>query len=234
MQSTSTKSTTANPRSPKPTVTLADIQNQFSSIYTAARDTNTVPQMSQTEYLEIYTSVCNFGMASKAKKTDAWNRQGKALFTWLDAEIRTHTRIVRDDIFGVEGLGADGSVTFTSDAAREVLNKYVEGHAGFEGLSSLVGNLLGSWDRHWLRREWHEKKTRVANVKDMHRLIWKEEVLGLGDGSAVEGNRVKRLGDAMTKLKGLEGAVEELDEKCITDIRKSLSDLGVILETQGW
>jgi len=189
--------------------------------------------MNQTEYLEIYTSVCNFGMASKAKKTDAWNRQGKVLFTWLDAEIRTHTRIVRDDVFGMGGLGGNGSVVFTREAAREVLNKYVECYAGFERLSSLVGNLLGFWDRHWLRREWHEKKTRVANVKDMHRLVWKEEVLGVGDGSAVEGNGLKRLGNAMTKSRGMEGAVEELDEEFITDVRKSLSNLGVILETQG-
>lgn len=169
-------------------------------------------------------------MASKAKKTDAWNRQGKALFIWLDAEIRTHTRIIRDRIFGVQSEEVDG-VTVAIDVAREVLNKYIACDTSFEKLSSLVGNLLGFWDRHWVRRERDEKKTRVGSVQEMHRLIWKEEVLGVRGGGEVEGSGIKRLIDAMTKLREAEGGGEELDQKLVGDVVESLPSLGVTLQT---
>lgn len=222
---------TAAPKTPtRPTVTLTDIKTQISSIYIAARDTDAICQLSHAEYIQLYTNICDYGMAAKAKHSDVWERQGRTLFTWLDLEIRTHTRSIRDSVFDVESEELDG-VTAATDVAREVLNKYAACYAGFEKLSSLVGNLLGFWDRHWVRRERDEKKINVGSVREMHVRIWKEEVLRIADGgSEGDGNGMKRLADTITRLRETEGGVSESDEKLVRHVVDGLSGLGVMIE----
>lgn len=156
---------------------------------------------------------------------------------WLDGEIRAHTSIIRDRIFdtdtGKEGGGVEEGrgVDAAKDTARAMLNKYTEAYTQFEKLASLVGNLLGFWDRHWLRREWIEKKTRVADVREMHARVWKEEVLGVRDGGEGREDGVERLVNGVTNLRGTEGSVSKSDEGLIKDVLESLSSLGVGLET---
>lgn len=112
----------------------------------------------------------------------------------------------------------DMSVTF----ARKVLMKYRNCYSRFARLASLVRNLMSTCDRHWVRREWLEKKIQSANVEELHRSIWKEEVLEKGMEGVV---------DAVAILRGTKGDMTEYDSVLVKDVVKGLSGLGVTLDS---
>lgn len=108
-------------------------------------------------------------------------------------------------------------------SARKVLMKYRNCYSRFARLAALVRNLLGFWDRHWIRRNWDEKKISVSSVEELHKVLWKEEGLekiGLGE-----------LTDAVTILRGTKGDMTDYDLALVKDVVKGLSGLGVTLDS---
>ncbi|KAI4763407.1 hypothetical protein E4T52_04606 [Aureobasidium sp. EXF-3400] len=198
-----------------PTTTLAYIKTEISAIYTAAKDFDTnnddILHISQDKYIKLYTAIFDYFRRLKTPSTPlSLTDKGRIIFQYLDCEIRVFCKDVRDIIFTVEAEREDMSVT----CARKVLMKFAR-------LASLVRNLMSTWDRHWVRREWLEKKIQSANVEELHKAIWKEEVLEKGMEGVV---------DAVAILREAKGDMTEYDAALVKDVVKGLSGLGVTLD----
>lgn len=206
-----------------PTAKLVYIKTEISAIYTAAKDSYTnddqALNIDHDKYIELYTAVHDFCTTivqrSKAQPGDA-NAEFRNLYQYLVDEIKGYCIDVRGNIFSVDDNAMD------ENAARKVLTIYSSHHRKFIKLSSLLRNLLGFWDRYWIRREWLEKKIQVASVEELHKVIWKAEVLEKG----MEG-----VADAVAILSETKGDMTEYDAVLVKDVVKGLSGLGVTLDS---
>jgi hypothetical protein len=141
------------------------------------------------------------------------------LYQYLGSEIRAYCEYTRDHMLGVNNDEMD----IDESSARKMLTTYLSQYRKFLKLASLARNLLGFWDRHWIRREWLEKKIQSASVEELHRTLWKEEVL--------EKKGLERVVDAVGVLRETQGGMTEYDLVLVRDIVKGLSGSGVTLES---
>jgi hypothetical protein len=207
-----------------PTTTLTYIQTQISAIYTTAKTSNNnnqIPYLSHDTYSKIYTAV--FDYLTKSKES-AWVLGG-VIYRFLHSEIQNYCKHIRNNIFGT----GNGDTDITT--ARKRLGLYMSSYRIFAKVSSLVRGLVRVWDRHWMRREYGLRKIRVASVEDLHKAIWKEEVLGVDVEGMSEKNGVEELTDAVAILRATEGGMTDYDSVLLRNIAKGLSGLGVTLES---
>jgi hypothetical protein len=159
-------------------------------------------------------------MTKNKSKPVGWAVNNRDLYDFLDSEIQNYCRYIRGNNLEVDSDGVDVI------GARKTLTTYLSCFRTFEKLASLVRSLVRFWDRHWMRREWHEKKIRVASVEDLHRTLWKEEVLEIDAKK-----RLEELVDAVAVLRETEGGVSEYDLALVKDVVKALSVLDLTLES---
>jgi hypothetical protein len=213
-----------------PSTTLAYIQTEISNIYSAAKaldNDDAALQIEHDRYIKIYTAVfdfCKTAMQTSNSQPPAEN--GQILYRWLTSEIRNYCKHIRNDTFGI---ASDGEMDVI--AARKILTTYLSCHGRFAKLSSLVKGLLGPWDRHWMRREWSEKKIQVASIEELHRAVWKEEILDIDPKNSLSKKGLEEVTDAVAVLREAEGGVAEYDLALVKDVVKSLSVLDLTLES---
>lgn len=82
-----------------------------------------------------------------------------------------------------------------------------------------------------MRSEYGLKKIQVASVEDLHKAIWKEEVLGVDAKNKEEKKGLADLTDAVAVLRATEGGMIEYDSVLVRDVVKGLSGLSVTLES---
>jgi hypothetical protein len=207
-----------------PTTTLTYLKTEISSIYTAAKtpeNNDKALHIDHDRYITIYTAVFDYCTMTKNKsKPVGWAVNNRDLYDFLDSEIQNYCRYIRGNNLEVDSDGVDVI------GARKTLTTYLSCFRTFEKLASLVRSLVRFWDRHWMRREWHEKKIRVASVEDLHRTLWKEEVLEIDAKK-----RLEELVDAVAVLRETEGGVSEYDLALVKDVVKALSVLDLTLES---
>jgi hypothetical protein len=212
-----------------PTTTLTYIKTEISSIYTAAKTLNNndkALQIDHDRYLKIYTAVFDYCTMTKNKsKPVGWAVNDRDLYDFLDFEIQSYCRYIREKVLEIDREGVDVIV------ARKTLTTYLSCFRTFEKLASLVRSLVRFWDRHWMRREWHEKKIRVASVEDLHRTLWKEEILGVDAENSLSKKGLEGLVDAVAILRETEGDMAEYDLALVKDVVRSLSVLDLTLES---
>jgi hypothetical protein len=214
-----------------PTTTLAYIQTEISSIYAAAKTSNNnddqVLKINNDKYIGIYTAVTEFSvLAMQRSKSQPTAENGEVLYRWLASEIRSYCKHIR-----VNALGIDSDHEMDVVAARKLLATYTACHRTFTRLSSVVRNLLGSWDRHWMRRESAEKKIPVASIVDLHRVVWKEEILDIDAKNLLSKKGLEQVVDAVAVLKETEGGMSDYDLTLVKDVSKSLTVLDLTLES---
>jgi len=81
-----------------------------------------------------------------------------------------------------------------------------------------------------MRREWSEKKIAVASVEDLHRAIWKEEILDSDTKNSLSKKGLEKLANAVAVLRESEGGISDYDLALVKDVSKSLSVLELTLE----
>jgi hypothetical protein len=210
-----------------PTTTLAYIQTEISSIYSAANTSNNdidqALHIDHDRYIEIYTAVYNFCKDSKSQPPA---KNVEVLYRWLASEIRSYCKHIRGN-----ALCIDCDAGMDVIAARKTLTRYMTCQRRFTKLSSLVRNLLGFWDRHWMRREFAEKKIPVASVVDLHKAVWKEEILDIDAKNSSSKKGLEQVTDAVAVLKETEGGMSDYDLALVKDVSKSLSVLDLTLDS---
>jgi len=207
-----------------PTSTLEYIKAQISSIYTAAKTSNindeTALHIDHDTYAKIYTAVFDYTRVSdngpKTQQSPA--ARGEIIFQHLSAEIKAYCQYIRGQI-----LSVDNNEVVHEISARKVLKMYMSCYGRFSKLSVLVKNLLGFWNRHWVRRQWDNKKIKARSVEELHKMTWEEEVL--------EQKGLEEVTDAVAVLRELDGGMSDYDSALVKDVVKSLSGLGVTLES---
>jgi hypothetical protein len=210
-------------RNTDPTTTLACIKTEISNIYTAAKTSDINDDqpldIDHDKYIKLYTAVFDYTkVARKPSPLPSVTERGELLYQYLSSEIRAYCININHRTRIVASLEVNRDAIF----ARKLLLWYLAHYRRFLKLSSLVRNLLGFWDRHWIRREWLEKKISVGSVGELHRSIWKEEVLEKGMGGVV---------DAVGILREMKGDMTDYDLALVKDVVKGLSGLGVTLDS---
>jgi len=214
-----------------PTSTLEYIKTQLSSIYTAAAKTpgpdnddndERALHIDHDTYAKIYTAVFDYTRISDKGPITQQSPavRGEILFRHLFAEIEAYCQYIRGQIFGVDNNEVVGEIR-----ARKSLNMYMSCYGRFCKLSVLVKNLLGFWNRHWVRRQWDNKKIKARSVEELHKMTWEEEVL--------EQKGLEEVTGAVAVLRELDGGMSDYDSALVKDVVKSLSGLGVTLENRG-
>lgn len=208
-----------------PSSTLEYITTHISAIYTAARSSSIndedIVHIDHDTYAKIYTAVFNYTRTpekqSKAQQSSI--AKGGILFRHLLAEIRGFCEYVRDEIFGVD---SDDEISDEA-RARKILMLYMSCYGRFSRLSLLVKNLMGFWNRHWVAHQWALREIKVSSVEELHKMVWKEEVLENG------GSREVVYAVAVLGRRGVR--ITEHDSVLVKDVVRSLSGLGVTLES---
>ena len=104
------------------------------------------------------------------------------LYTSLRDTIRTHCIAIRTRLFAPENsAGVDG--------ARRLIGEYVAHWNMMVHLSTYVPNLLRHLEMMWIKRCMDEGLPDIHMIKDLHSMIWKEEVLHVGVPGAEEVTR---------------------------------------------
>ena len=73
-----------------------------------------------------------------------------------------------------------------------------------------------------MRHQWALRKIKIASVEELHKMVWKEEVL------EKEGLEVVVV-DAIAVLRKSGGGMAEYDSVLVKDVVESLSGLGITL-----
>lgn len=85
------------------------------------------------------------------------------------------------------------------DGARHTIEDYLSHWHHFMLLAGLVSNVLRSLDRTHVQQMISEKRKDWYYVKDLHRLVWKDEILQL-DKESAETNIGSKLAKAFAEL----------------------------------
>lgn len=214
-----------NGRPIDPTVTLEYIITQLSGIYTAAKTSDSddnddkVLHIDHDTYAKIYTAVFNYLRTPEKRSTPQSSAaKGEFLFQHLSAEIKGYCEFVRSQMLSIDS----GIEMVDAIRARKVLIAYMSCYHAFTRLAALVKGVLRYWDRHWMRQQWDDKKIPVRSVEELHKMVWKEEVLEQGGLEVVV--------DAIAVLRKPDGGMAEYDSVLVKDVVKSLSGLSITLE----
>ncbi|KAH0046330.1 hypothetical protein KCU78_g97, partial [Aureobasidium melanogenum] len=206
---------------------IKHIESEISSLYAAAEANSadeSTPPLSQKAYLEIYTKVHEYDIATRAHDTGVADEH---LHHWLDSQIRGYCMSIRKRVFDDHGNNKDDA---NASLSRNLLATYVSCYRKFCRLAKFVGNLLRSWERHGLRRE-EGKETYVASVEEMHQMVWGEKVLGVDAQDQLPDNGLRNLKDAIAVLVETDAEMGERDSELVENVIKSLSVLGFTVQS---
>jgi hypothetical protein len=220
-QPPSTKDTKSDPAA-----TLAWLKTNLATIYTAGRTTpaqGELPTLARGAYLDMYSTVHNYCMVTKA----APRSQQKDfltpghLYRGLRDAIATHCSEIR-----VLLVDSESSTGVDVDGARRMIGNYLAQQEVFTQLADLISHLLRSLDKEWITREISEKKKDMHLIKDLHTVVWKNEILQVGVDSSEEACGSK-IAAAMATLQkqGEDGA--EGDDDLVGRFLESLKAMGV-------
>jgi hypothetical protein len=209
-----------------PTATLAWLKINIATIYTAGRTTSTgeeLPTLARGAYLDMYSTVHNYCMVTKA----APRSQQKDfltpghLYRGLRDAISAHCSEVRVHLVGSESSAGDDV-----DGSRLMISNYLAQQERFTKLADLISHLLRSLDKDWIMREISEKKKNIHLIKDLHTVVWKNEILQVGVDSAEAACGSKIASAMATVQKQGEDAVEG-DGELVERFLGSLKAMGV-------
>lgn len=82
------------------------------------------------------------------------------------------------------------------------------------------------WERHWLRRVKDEKKISVGSIEELHKLVWRQEVLESNARDSVSKTVLEELHTAMAVLEETRYGTREDDLGIVKDVVQSLSCIG--------
>lgn len=205
-------------------VTLAWLKTSIASIYLAAKSSPThgqLPTLARSAYLHLYSTAHEY---TDSTKTARESPNSSDLYHFLYDQIMAHCAEVRVHLDAADnGEGADG--------ARRTIKNYLSHWHHFMLLAGLVANVLRSLDRTHIQQMISEKRQDWHCIKDLHKLVWKDEILQLGKDST-EGDIGSKVASAMAALQKEPGDEVESDKDLVERVLKSLEALDRQLEAQ--
>lgn len=203
-----------------PLIILKYIESEIFSLYTAASTKptdETPPHLARSKYLDIYTAIHDYDLATKKRDSPV---SGEYLYHWLGSQMRDYCTSTRGYIFRGQHDDNDAS------SSRHLLTTYLSCYRKFGRLATLVANLMQCWERHWLRRVKDEKKISVGSIEELHKLVWRQEVLESNARDSVSKTVLEELHTAMAVLEETRYGTREDDLGIVKDVVQSLSCIG--------
>ena len=218
-----------------PATALVWLKENIPTIYLTARTTlplhNKPPTLARSAYLAAYTTAHNYGEIAKAarstKRGDTKPLSGEDLYRCLDEIIRSHCAEVRASL--------SSNPADSTEAVRMIQEYLAQWNMLSQHLAPLVAHLMRHLDRRWIQRWTDEKRQGVYSVKDLHTVIWKEEILLQASGdstTAAAASTRSELERALgMMLQGQdEGGVEGDSKDLVERFLESLRTIGVDLK----
>ncbi|KAK6006163.1 hypothetical protein QM012_006573 [Aureobasidium pullulans] len=210
-----------------PASTLAWIQTRIHNIYSATKHLEPDSQsitISASAYAELYGAATNYCAVTKAKPHKG-GLMGEDLYYSIEREIRAYCSDIRQAIF------TKWIQDMHRDVAERLLKMYMLQWDRFTKLAKLVSNLCRSLERHWIRREISEKKRDRYKIEDLHRKVWKEEILQVKQDEPLSRELQALRGAAiMLRDKAGEMTAEEMD--LVQSVASALSSTDLSLDVR--
>jgi hypothetical protein len=209
-----------------PAATLAWLKTNITTVYTTGRTTpaqDELPTLARSTYLDMYSTVHDYCMVTKAaprSQQKDFLTPGHLYYVLRDA-IVAHCSEVRSRLVDSKSSKGDDF-----DRARRMIGDYLAQQERFTQLADLISHLLRSLDKDWITREISEKKKNTHLIKDLHTVVWKNEILQVGVDSAEAGCGSKIAMAMATLQKQDEGAVEG-DNDLVKRFLESLKTMSV-------
>ena len=205
--------------------TLGWLKTSIAAIYLAARSPPTQdqpPTLARSAYLHLYATAHEY---TDSTKTARESPNSGDLYRFLWDQINAHCSEVRAHLSAAEhGEGIDG--------ARRTIEDYLSHWHHFMLLAGLVANVLRSLDRTHIQQMISEKRKDWYYIKELHKLVWKNEILQLDEGSA-EGDTGAKLASAIAVLQKEPVDQIESDKDLVDRFLESLEALDRQLKAQG-
>jgi hypothetical protein len=196
---------------------LAWLETSIATIYLAARSSPTQdqpPTLARSAYLNLYSTAHEYTDSTKTVK-ESPNSSDLYLFIW--DQIKTHCSEVRTHLSAAEnGEGTDG--------ARRTIEDYLSHWYHFMLLAGLVANVLRSLDRTHIHVMVSAKQKDWYHIKDLHKLVRKDEILQL-DKYSTEADIGSKVASAMATLQKQNGNDVGADEELANSVLESLQAL---------
>jgi hypothetical protein len=169
--------------------TLTWLKTTITAIYLAGRTSPSQdgpPKVTPSVYLDIFSATLDYcegcnrlresGATSNLNSPQRGHPENWAtadLYTGLRDAIKTHCVDIRTRLFAPENsAGVEG--------ARRLIGEYLAHWNMMVHLATYVSNLLRYLERKWIKRCMDEGQRDIHMIKDLHTMIWKEEVLHVG------------------------------------------------------
>jgi hypothetical protein len=185
-----------------PAATLAWLKENITAIYLTGRRTSPSqdkpPALAPSSYLGLYTAVhnyCRFAVHARNTKSNAAQLTGELLYRGLEEIIRDHCSQVRARLL---------SFSKERTAVAEMVQEYLAQWSMLtQHLAPMVAHTLGHLERFWVLRELDEKRKDIYPIRDLHTVVWEEEILSQAGGDST-------MATAATTRSELERAVRTL------------------------
>jgi hypothetical protein len=213
--------------------TLAWLNTAIKTIYLAGRTSpfqDGPPKVTQSVYLDITSATLNY-----CDRADQWRKPGATynlnspqrgrpegwatadLYIDLRDAIKTHCVDIRARLFAPENsAGVDG--------ARRLIGEYAAHWNMMVSLAAYVSNLLRYLERKWIKRCMDEGQRDIHMIKDLHTMIWKEEVLHVGVADEATRTEMDR---AVALLQEQDQGGTESDRDLVERFLESLRAVGL-------
>lgn len=211
---------------------LGWIEGSLKAIYVAYRDAPQAPAMDRSGYLGVYNAVHEYCRPTKSgsDRHRGAHLRGRDVYDALERQITIHCKDLAGLVFAATTL-EDGLVP------RTLIMSYLERWERLGRVAGLVGRLLRSLDRHFTTREIDEQSSRrrdidvqVYEIEDLHKKLWKQEVLKLSwvSHDLAEGDvQVKDAVEALQKRVDDESVESGDERKLLENFLGCLTFLGV-------
>jgi hypothetical protein len=181
--------------------TLAWLNATITAIYLAGRTSpfhDGPPKITTSVYLDITSATVDYCEGSNESRTPGLTynlnspQRGRPenwataeLYIGLRDAIKTHCVDIRARLFTPENsVGVDG--------ARRLIGEYVAHFNMLDRLAVYISNLLRYLERRWIKRCMDEGQRDIHKIRDLHTMIWKEEVLHVGVAEEATRNELDR------------------------------------------
>ncbi|KAL1582943.1 hypothetical protein WHR41_08180 [Cladosporium halotolerans] len=206
------------------TATLAWLKINIAAIYSAGRTTaseDRAPTLTREAYLNLYSTVHDYCMATRDSRKSHPQPQlsGGDLYNGLEDAIKAHCSETRVYLLA-PASGAD------IDGARHVIAEYLTHWRKLTHLAGLVTNLLRPLEADWIQRGISAKAADMYRIKDLHTVIWKQEILQVGVDSteAATGSKIENA----AKLLQHHGEIGSESDKALAErFVESIKNIGV-------
>ena len=172
--------------------TIEWLKTAISTLYRAARTSQSQdkpPVLARSAYLNLYSTVHEY---CEVTKTARHSPNSDYLYYFLRDQIKTYCPEIRALLDTPEDAAE-------VNGAHDTVEKYVAQYHKLTLLAGLVSNIMRRLDRTHIQHMIWEKRQDWYHIKDLHNVVWKNEILQL-DGDSTEADTGSKVAKALATL----------------------------------